>query len=40
MIGPQAFYADTSVVLSANGGDFTAGDVAIAMHALLPVAPD
>lgn len=40
VIGPQAFYADTPVVLSANGGDFTGGEVAIAIHALLPVAPD
>ena len=40
VIGPQAFYADTPIVLSANGGDFTGGSVAIAIHAVLPVAPD
>ncbi|MDP7150262.1 MAG: DUF2793 domain-containing protein [Paracoccaceae bacterium] len=38
-IGPQAFYADTPVVLTANGGDFTGGDVRIAIQYLLPTAP-
>jgi hypothetical protein len=40
VIGPTAFYSDTPVVLSANGGSFTAGEVAIAIHAWLPEAPD
>ncbi|WP_300528851.1 DUF2793 domain-containing protein [Maricaulis sp.] len=40
VIGPQAFYADTAIMLSANGGDFAGGNVALAIHALLPVAPD
>jgi len=39
VIGPTAFYADTPVVLTANGGDFTGGSVAIAIHAWRPVAP-
>ena len=40
VIGPTAFYSDTPVVLSANGGDFTGGAVAIAIHAWAPHAPD
>ncbi len=39
VIGPQAFYAPTPVVLTANGGSFTGGAVRIAIHYLLPVAP-
>ena len=39
VIGPTAFYADTPVELTANGGDFTGGSVAIAIHAWRPVAP-
>jgi len=39
VIGPTAFYADTPIELTANGGNFTGGSVAIAIHALLPVAP-
>ena len=39
VIGPQAFYADTPVVLTANGGNFTGGDVRIAIQYLLPMAP-
>ena len=39
VIGPQAFYADTPVVLTANGGNFTGGDVRIAIQYLLPTAP-
>lgn len=39
VIGPQAIYADTGVVLTANGGDFTGGAVRIALHYLLPTAP-
>jgi len=40
VIGPTAFYADTPIELTANGGSFTGGSVALAIHALLPVAPD
>jgi hypothetical protein len=39
VIGPTAIYSDTSIVLSANGGDFTGGEVEIAIHAWLPMAP-
>ena len=39
VIGPQAFYADTPVVLTANGGNFTGGDVRVAIQYLLPTAP-
>ena len=39
VIGPQAFYAATPVVLTANGGNFTDGDVRIAIQYLLPTAP-
>lgn len=39
VIGPTAFYADAPVVLTANGGDFAGGEVAIAIHAWRPVAP-
>lgn len=35
--GPTAFYADTAVRLTANGGAFTGGRVRIAIHALLCV---
>lgn len=34
VIGPQAFYADTPMVLTANGGNFTDGSVRIAIHYL------
>ncbi|MDP2738486.1 MAG: hypothetical protein Q8O82_07210 [Pseudorhodobacter sp.] len=34
VIGPQAFYADTPIVLTAGGGNFTAGAVRIAIHYL------
>lgn len=34
VIGPQAFYADTPVRLTANGGDFTGGSVRLAIHLL------
>jgi hypothetical protein len=33
-IGPQAFYADTPIVVTANGGDFTGGRVRVAIHHL------
>ncbi len=39
VIGPQAFYAATPIVLTANGGSFTGGDVRIAIQYLLPTAP-
>lgn len=39
VIGPTAFYSDTEIVLSANGGDFTGGRVHLAVHALSPRAP-
>ncbi|KZL18144.1 DUF2793 domain-containing protein [Pseudovibrio sp. WM33] len=39
VIGPQAFYGDTAVRLTANGGDFTGGKVRIALHYFLPVTP-
>ena len=39
VIGPQAFYAATPIVLTANGGNFTGGDVRIAIQYLLPSAP-
>jgi hypothetical protein len=34
VIGPQAFYADTPIVLTAQGGNFTGGSVRIAIHYL------
>ena len=34
VIGPQAFYADTPLVLTAHGGNFTGGSVRIAIHYL------
>lgn len=40
VIGPTAFYSDTPVVLTANGGDFTGGSVRIAIHCVLVGAPD
>lgn len=39
VIGPEAFYAATPIVLTANGGNFTGGDVRIAIQCLLPTAP-
>jgi len=39
VIGPTAFYADTAVRLTANGGDFTAGAVKVVLHYLLPIVP-
>ena len=38
-IGPTAFYAPTSIRLTANGGDFAGGAVRIAIHCILPRAP-
>jgi hypothetical protein len=34
VIGPQAFYADTPIRLTARGGNFTGGAVRIAIHLL------
>ncbi|HHI81956.1 MAG TPA: DUF2793 domain-containing protein, partial [Rhizobiales bacterium] len=34
VIGPTAFYADTPIRLTANGGNFTGGKVRIAIHTL------
>jgi len=39
VIGPEAFYGATPIVLTANGGNFTGGDVRIAIQYLLPTAP-
>lgn len=39
VIGPTAFYADTPIVLTAVGSDFTGGSVTLAIHAWRPVAP-
>jgi len=39
VIGPQAFYAPTPVVLTANGGNFTGGAVRVAIQYLRPSAP-
>jgi hypothetical protein len=39
VIGPQAFYSAIPIVLTAQGGNFTGGAVRIAIHYLLPVAP-
>lgn len=34
VVGPEAFYSPSPVVLTANGGDFTGGEVRIAIHCL------
>ena len=42
IIGPQGFYADTPIRLTANGGNFAGGAVSIAIHYLsvgVPSAP-
>ncbi|WP_102867790.1 DUF2793 domain-containing protein [Pseudovibrio exalbescens] len=39
VIGPQAFYAATPLRLSANGGDFSGGDVRVALHYYRPAVP-
>lgn len=39
VIGPQAFYADTAIRLTANGSNFTGGAVRIAIHYLTCVGP-
>ena len=39
VIGPQAFYADTPVRLTANGGPLTGSAVKVVLHYFLPVVP-
>jgi hypothetical protein len=39
VIGPTAYYSDTPVVLTANGGGFSGGIVDIAIHVWVPKAP-
>jgi len=39
VIGPQAFYAPTQIVLTATGGNFTGGAVRVAIQYLQPSAP-
>ncbi|WP_420411268.1 DUF2793 domain-containing protein [Roseibium sp.] len=39
VIGPTAFYSDTAVRLTANGGSFSGGTVRLAVHCFVPVAP-
>lgn len=39
VIGPEAFYSDTAVVLTANGGGFAGGKVRVAIHILTFSAP-
>ena len=39
VIGPQAFFADTPIVLTAHGGSFTGGAVRLAIHYLTLGAP-
>jgi len=40
VIGPEAFYADTAIRLTANGGNFTGGAVRLAIHYLTVGVPD
>lgn len=37
--GPTAFYTDTPVRISANGGPFTGGKVRLAIHYMLCTTP-
>ncbi|MHA6288211.1 DUF2793 domain-containing protein [Maricaulis sp. CAU 1757] len=39
VVSPTPFYADTPIVLTANGGGFTAGRVRLGIHAWIPRAP-
>ncbi|WP_417691556.1 DUF2793 domain-containing protein [Roseibium sp.] len=41
VIGPQAFYADTPILITANGdtGSFTGGKVRVVIHTFLPIVP-
>ena len=40
VISPQAFYAATPLLVSANGGDFAGGRISIAIHVLQLDLPD
>lgn len=40
VIGPQAFYADTPIVITAQGPDFTGGKVRLALHYFLAGVPE
>ncbi|KZL14853.1 DUF2793 domain-containing protein [Pseudovibrio sp. Ad37] len=40
IIGPQGFYAETPIRLTANGSDFTGGTVSVAIHYLSVGVPD
>jgi hypothetical protein len=40
VIGPTAFYANTPIRVSANGGNFTAGRVRVVLYALAFTAPN
>ncbi len=39
VIGPQAFYSDTQVRLTANSGNFTGDAVKVVLHYFLPIVP-
>jgi len=39
IIGPTAFYADTPIVVTANGANFTGGKVRLAIHVLRIIPP-
>jgi hypothetical protein len=39
VVGPTAYYSDTPIRLTANGGDFTGGCVRLVIHAWQPDAP-
>jgi hypothetical protein len=39
IIGPTAFYADTTIVITANGSNFTGGKVRLAIHVLRVTPP-
>lgn len=39
VIGPEALYSDTAIRITANGGNFTGGDLRIALHYIAPRAP-
>ena len=39
-IGPTAFYAPTPIIITANGSNFTAGTVRIALHTIECLSPN
>ncbi|GHB36541.1 ribonuclease III [Pseudovibrio japonicus] len=39
VIGPSAYYSDTPLRLTANGGSFTGGKIRLSLHYFLPVVP-